>query len=599
MVRFRDRRIMLLLVFVLLSGLFIAYNGPNWGIDITGGTRIMLKVESTQATINLANPTDNHVSSILDNVERELNVPRPIILENYKNTGELKIGIGRTVNENMISPLIGKNDKITNIESAVDERTRDDLINALRNRVDPYGTLGAQFKSAGNQYIRFEVALEKERARTLLGETGRLEIYIDDNLALRGGHISSVQNWSYDSRNQTYYVPFRFTEEGSQRFAEATEGKAGYPGVIYLDRPVNSVLLFKDTFLGGLKDAAQANYEQYLDDARYLENEHYFQLLPRSVENESQWFTVQVKAFRIQENGFPEETENYLLNNIETLSSAIYLGESTELGKHLVSGDNLLIDNKVLPIEFNPRMDQQGELTTQWLERVTGIESYPTISENVAGEAQKDLRITTGGGSQGQSQAEDLKIVLSQSLPAQVNIESAERLDPRLGEEFIKQALRAGLAAFIAVGALVFIRYRRLKIVIPLMLTMLCEVGITLGFSSIIPASLLTLGLPEIGGIIAVVGTGVDHQIIITDEVMSGGASRGGRLPIERRTKRAFSIIFAAAATTFAAMIALATVGLGAMRGFAIVSMIGVGISVLITRPAYAKIIGALLEREQ
>ncbi|KXB09240.1 hypothetical protein AKJ46_00725, partial [candidate division MSBL1 archaeon SCGC-AAA833K04] len=168
-----------------------------------------------------------------------------------------------------------------------------------------------------------------------------------------------------------------------------------------------------------------------------------------------------------------------------------------------------------------------------------------------------------------------------------------------LGTEFLQEAIKAALAALIAVGALIYARYRRFKIVIPLMLTMLCEVTITLGFSSIIPASLLTLGLPEIGGLIAVVGTGVDHQIIITDEVLSGGTSRGGRLPIDRRTKRAFSIIFAAAATTIAAMVALATVGLGAMRGFAIITMIGVGISVLITRPAYARIIGTLLEREQ
>ncbi len=75
--------------------------------------------------------------------------------------------------------------------------------------------------------------------------------------------------------------------------------------------------------------------------------------------------------------------------------------------------------------------------------------------------------------------------------------------------------------------------------------------------------------------------------------------SEKGKLPIDRRTGRAFSVIFAAAATTIAAMVALAAFGFGAMRGFAIITLFGVLISVLITRPAYARIIGTLLEREQ
>ena len=98
-----------------------------------------------------------------------------------------------------------------------------------------------------------------------------------------------------------------------------------------------------------------------------------------------------------------------------------------------------------------------------------------------------------------------------------------------------------------------------------------------------VPAS---LDLAAIAGIIAAVGTGVDDQVIITDE-----GSRKKLKSLKARIKRAFFIIFTSAASTIGAMLPLAFVGAGAVQGFAITTILGVLIGISVTRPAYAKVL--------
>jgi preprotein translocase subunit SecD len=160
----------------------------------------------------------------------------------------------------------------------------------------------------------------------------------------------------------------------------------------------------------------------------------------------------------------------------------------------------------------------------------------------------------------------------------------------------MNEAVRAGFVAIMGVGALIYLRYRRIEIIIAIMGTMISELIITLGIASALG---WVIGLPEIGGLIAVIGTGVEHQIIITDEVLRGGLPQTRRMSLRGRISRAFSIIFAAAATTIAAMVSLASLGFGAMRGFALITMAGVIIAVILTRPAYARIISLVLTAER
>jgi len=182
-------------------------------------------------------------------------------------------------------------------------------------------------------------------------------------------------------------------------------------------------------------------------------------------------------------------------------------------------------------------------------------------------------------------------ILITGSLPFDIEIEKLDTISPVLGKSFIKNAFLVGFLAMLSVTIVVFIRYRNFKITIPMLITMTSEIIIILGFASVIRWN---LDLAAIAGIIAAVGTGVDDQIVITDEVLRGSAKY---INWKQKIKRAFFIIMTAYFTTLAAMIPLWNAGAGLVRGFAITTIVGVTVGVLITRPAFAAIIEKLLNK--
>ncbi|MFH1591922.1 MAG: protein translocase subunit SecD [Candidatus Woesearchaeota archaeon] len=180
-------------------------------------------------------------------------------------------------------------------------------------------------------------------------------------------------------------------------------------------------------------------------------------------------------------------------------------------------------------------------------------------------------------------------VLITGSLPFGLEIEKLDSISPLLGGNFVKNAFFVGFLALITVSIITFIRFRKLKIVLPMMFTMASEVFIILGVAAFIG---WRLDLVSIAGIIAAVGTGVDDQIVITDEVLRG---QERAYNWKQRIKRAFFIIFAAYATTFVALLPLWNAGAGLVRGFAITTLIGITVGVLITRPAFASIVEKLL----
>ncbi|MFC7167469.1 preprotein translocase subunit SecD [Halospeciosus flavus] len=195
------------------------------------------------------------------------------------------------------------------------------------------------------------------------------------------------------------------------------------------------------------------------------------------------------------------------------------------------------------------------------------------------------------------SAARELQINLQAgALPAALDIENGDvyYIAPSRAERFKPLSLLTGLIATLAVAGVVFLRYREPKVAAPMVVTALSEVVILLGFAA---AAGLALDLSHIAGFIAVIGTGVDDLIIIADEVMAEQVS--SRRVFQSRFKKALWIIGGAAATTIIAMSPLAVLSLGDLRGFAIVTILGVLIGVLVTRPAYGDILRSLLTEER
>jgi preprotein translocase subunit SecD len=192
------------------------------------------------------------------------------------------------------------------------------------------------------------------------------------------------------------------------------------------------------------------------------------------------------------------------------------------------------------------------------------------------------------------SEAQSVAISLrAGALPAALQVSEGDVLyvAPSLGEQFRTNSLITALIAVLAVSGVVFLRYGEVKVAAPMVVTALSEVLILLGFASAIG---YPLDLSVIAGFIAVIGTGVDDLIIIADEVMSEGEVNSRRV-FQSRFRKAFWVIGAAAATTIIAMSPLAVLSLGDLQGFAIFTILGVLVGVLLTRPAYGDILRALL----
>ncbi len=212
-----------------------------------------------------------------------------------------------------------------------------------------------------------------------------------------------------------------------------------------------------------------------------------------------------------------------------------------------------------------------------------------------------DIQISGSGvgGNQQQAAFEALKnmkrlqtILITGSLPVKLDIIKTDAISPALGQEFIKNALFVGLIAVLVVSLLIFVRYRQLKIAIPICLTLVSELVMILGVAALIGWN---LDLASIAGIIIVIGTGVDNLIVITDETLRGEIK--SIFNWKERLKGAFFIIMGSYSTIFVAMLPLVFAGAGLLKGFAITTIIGASIGVFLVRPTYAAVVEILLKQ--
>jgi len=253
------------------------------------------------------------------------------------------------------------------------------------------------------------------------------------------------------------------------------------------------------------------------------------------------------------------------------------------------NNDECKYDNGSLSGERNPCL-----LLTVDGEVVNSFGMDPGLADSMAsGSWATDggFRLTTSEF----SEAERISINLrAGALPAELDISgqgTSRSISASQGENYKNYSLVTGILAVFAVAGMVFLRYREPAVALPMIVTALAEVYALLGFAALLS---YPIELAVIAGFIAVVGTGVDDLVIIADEVMSEGEVNSRKV-FNSRFRRAFWVIGAAAATTIIAMSPLMVLSLGDLSGFAIFTILGVLIGVLITRPAYGDILRRLL----
>jgi len=472
------------------------------------------------------------------------------------------------------------------LEREVDAHTMEIEKGILENRLNSLGLKDIPVLPWGSQYILVQIAgassEDISRIEEVLRQQARFEEMIDGELAVLGDEISidlSPQGTQiYKAPNgYTWAVAVDHSSDGACRFGKVAEGKKGRPVDIFIDRPHNTTLLLGNGTYNILKNISSSGEGEsvFFDDS--------------AVDVVEDRANIPVIVY----NGDINETLAELLEKkSEGYDKVVFGGDEKRLSNELRN----IIEEKGIETERNPKENQTYE---DWIKELTGLKSSPRLNFETKGECVYSAQITgvTPTLEEAREEVKTNQVLLtSGNLPAKATIEGRSTTPPTLGLKFLRYAFLTGVLAFCTVSVVVFIRYRQLFIAGPIMFTGLSEVLMILGLASLINWQ---LDLPAVAGIIAAVGMGVDHQIVITDETLKYAGKKKKVISVSERIRRAFFIIFTAASTTIAAMVPMITIGAGMLKGFAFTTIMGVAIGVLIARPAYAKIIEELLKTRE
>ncbi len=172
-----------------------------------------------------------------------------------------------------------------------------------------------------------------------------------------------------------------------------------------------------------------------------------------------------------------------------------------------------------------------------------------------------------------QDEARDLAIVLrTAALPIELEVINQQAVGASLGEDSVRQGLRAIAVGFALVLIFMAIYYRRAGVIadFALVLNLLILISVLSAFN-------LTLTLTSIAGLILTVGIAVDANVIIFERIKE--EYRLGKSPeaaVSAGFRKAFWTIMDANITTFIAALVLSQLGTGPIQGFANTLAVGI-----------------------
>ena len=184
-------------------------------------------------------------------------------------------------------------------------------------------------------------------------------------------------------------------------------------------------------------------------------------------------------------------------------------------------------------------------------------------------------------------EAQDLANILQiGKLPARTQIIQESLVGPSLGSENISTSLNALLMGFLLVLAFMIFYYGGGGVIsiLVLFINVVFIVGAVASFGTV-------LTLPGIAGIVLTIGMAVDANVIIFERIRE--ELRTGKTltaAIKEGYQHSYSAIIDGNLTTFLTAVILAVFGLGPIKGFAVVLMIGI-ISTLFTAVLVSRLI--------
>ena len=475
------------------------------------------------------------------------------------------------------------------------------VIQVIESRLNWSGLKDIRIYGAENEFV-FVIVPETDeedvkRIESLIRKQGQFEVMVDGNVMLTGESIINVdQDPSFPAYAQggdsvVWRLPFTLRLDAAESFRDLSFHKCRLIDFetsdyecsftyFFIDRPKKSVLVLSKTRYNEDRSIMLSGTER----------------IPVNSDIEEILLNAGAPHFIVGDEGLSEEQLSGLKAIVGQSGTAIVQAELPESVKQELAETGFKL-KEVESIDA----EQPAMKKIPWTYKASGLKSIVRLQPGITGnkpyvETPQDLKpitdlfITSQEADFEVAKAErnETKILLnSGSLPVTVESISHFWTSPTQGKEFLVQAVLIGLIVLCTVSMIIFLRYRRIKLSMAIIFTALVEAFVTMSFISGLGQS---IDLAAIAGIIAAVGTGVDDQIIITDELLKGEEAEHASLA--RRVKRAFFIVMAAAATTLATMIPIIVFGYVMVKlvGFAIAITVGVLVGIFVTRPAFGEI---------
>lgn len=200
-----------------------------------------------------------------------------------------------------------------------------------------------------------------------------------------------------------------------------------------------------------------------------------------------------------------------------------------------------------------------------------------------------NFRIT---GIDSSREAHNLALLLrAGALIAPIQIVEERTIGPSLGQENIDNSLKAMLYGFTALGLFMLLYYKAFGFIANLALFF--DLVLVVGVMSMIPGATMTL--PGMAGIVLTIGMAVDANVLVYERIREElRMGRPVQLAIHEGYARAFATIADSNITSFITAFILFMVGTGAVKGFALVLMIGLATSMFTTVTACRAVVNLI-----
>ncbi len=527
------------------------------GLDLQGGMRVVLEVNTAELLGKIAKDPDNTFKSVLAAAEKESKTSEESVVDILGRMFEQRgIRLSRYFGNIRESDSQILSDLKKDAEDAVSR-----AMEIIRNRVDQYGVSEPSIQRQGARRIIVELpgVAREEEAKQLLQGTALLEFKLVKDPEFTVSVMKNVDNVlagkdiSDTTGADTSAVKSKSTK-GEKVAQEDTTVKDTSQAAFLKEHPFFSIVRLNQNTADGYVSAND------MDKLKLILNRPDIQkAIPDNVQ-----FVFDAKP--ITDDNGEKFYRMYLVN------------KKPELTGGVITDAQATIDPQSSAPIVTMQMNSDG--ATEW-SRITGAnigKRIAIILDGVVYSAPNVRGKIPGGrsqieGSGNMEEAKLLSIVLKAgALPAPVNIIEERTVGPSLGQDSINSGFSSALIGYILVGIFMIIYYQKAGTIAAasLTFTILFILGVLAGFNA-------TLTLPGIAGIILTIGMAVDANVLIYERIREElGTGKTIKASVDSGFSKAYSAIIDSNITTFFTGIILYQFGTGPVQGFALTLMIGI-----------------------